>query len=70
MKIRDIKKMIDSLPEEDLDLEAMASDPDRGNLIYNIESARIVEVSEEKEFGWTERQNCDFPIGYRFLNLG
>ncbi len=70
MKIRELKKFIDNLAEQDLDLDIMVSDPNRSSIINGLDYCQIIETEEEKQFAYTERENCNFPIGFRFLNLG
>lgn len=69
MKIRELKNLIDSLPEEKLDSEVFVSDPDSSGIIGQLYGCQMVEVKTEKQFAWDEHENCDFPIGYTFLKL-
>lgn len=69
MKIRELKKLIDNLPEEKLDSEVYISDPDNSGIIGQLYGCRMIEVKTEGQFAWDKHENCNFPIGYSFLKL-
>lgn len=69
MTARDLKQLLNTLSEEDLELEVMATDVDRSGIIGPISFGHIVTVKRTKEYAWSEWESCNFPIGHKFLKL-
>ena len=66
MKVKDI---LEALKNIDPELDVYVSDPDRGNIIYDLSMPVIQEVEMKNEFAWSEWDSCSFPIGYKFVNF-
>lgn len=68
MKVKELRKLLEKYDDE---LDIMVAEPDRCSIIQELEFPHLEVIKEEGcGFAWSERHNCEFPVGYKFLLFG
>ena len=62
------KDLLAKLQKVDPELDVFFSHPDT-NIIWQASGASVSEVFCEKEYGASEFDVHDFPVGYKFFNI-